>query len=236
MDRLDSLILSYLDLIDTYTQLQKDICQNFSEGYLSIAQANFSSSTRRRYGEDFYDERMKAMEGVDISYEEKDTRNLPTFKPRHFLLEGEPVEVLEKDNAGQPSGLRQRKGGKMETVKKPSSEKKSQNETPMTETQPDGEGEEEEKPASPLQTKKDPRDPLKWFGILVPPALKDAQLRFSSALNKLPDLATVLRNLDWHEEEIRKLEKQVNEEQVHQIEEKIEVVSLHDSECEKGEF
>jgi len=30
-DRLDDLILSYLDLIDTYTQLQKDICQNFSE-------------------------------------------------------------------------------------------------------------------------------------------------------------------------------------------------------------
>ena len=30
-DRLDDLILSYLDLIDAYSQLQKDICQNFSE-------------------------------------------------------------------------------------------------------------------------------------------------------------------------------------------------------------
>ena len=54
------------------------------------------------------------------------------------------------------------------------------------------------------------------------------------ALNQLPDLVTVLRNLDWHEEEIRKLEKQVNEEQVHKIE-KIEGDSLNDSEGEKVE-
>lgn len=54
------------------------------------------------------------------------------------------------------------------------------------------------------------------------------------ALNQLPDLVTVLRNLDWHEEEIRKLEKQINEEQVHKIERKIEGVNLNDSEGEKG--
>ncbi|RPB19429.1 hypothetical protein L211DRAFT_871302 [Terfezia boudieri ATCC MYA-4762] len=177
-DRLEALILSYLDLIDTYTELQKDICRNFSEGYLSIAQANFSSNTGRRYGQDFYDERMKAMKGVEISYE--DTRKSPTFKPRHFPLEGEPIEVSEKDDAGKTSGVRRRKGGKEETFKETFSEGKPQIKTPNTDTQLDDE--EGETSASP-PIKKDPRDPLKWFGIFVPPALKIAQLRFSDGSN-----------------------------------------------------
>ncbi|KAF8436148.1 hypothetical protein BGX38DRAFT_1214828 [Terfezia claveryi] len=165
---------------------------------------------------------MKAMKGVEISYEE-DTRKFPTFKPRHFPLEGEPIEVSEKNDAGKTSGVRRRKGGT-------SSEGKPRIKAPKTDTQPD---DEEEEPSAPPPIKKDPRDPLKWFGIFVPPVLKVAQLRFSDALNQLPYLVTVLRNLDWHEEEIRKLEKQVKEEQVHKIE--IRDVGLHDSECEKGE-
>jgi len=103
----------------------------------------------------------------EISYE-GGTMEFPMFKLRHFPLEG---EALEKDPVGKASEVRRRKGGKVGTVK---SEEKPQNEVPK---EPGDEG--EEKPASP-PVKKDPRDPLKWFGIFVPPALKDAQLRFSN--------------------------------------------------------
>jgi len=115
----------------------------------------------------------------EISYED-DTKKFPTFKPRHFPLEGEPIEVSEKDDIGNTSGVRRRKGGKEETVKETFSEGKLQNKAPETDTQPD---DEEEEKSAPPPIKKDPRDPLKWFGIFVPPALKDAQLRFSDGIN-----------------------------------------------------
>lgn len=36
------------------------------QGFLSIAQANYSTSSGRRYGQDFYDDRMKALKGVYV--------------------------------------------------------------------------------------------------------------------------------------------------------------------------
>lgn len=109
----------------------------------------------------------------EISYEE-DAGKFPTFKPKHFPLEAEAIE-LSKDNVKKTPGVRLRKGGKEKTVKETSSEE-PQSVAPKTNIQPD---EEEEKPVPP-PVKRDPRDPLKWFGVFVPPMLKDAQLRFSN--------------------------------------------------------
>ena len=44
--------------------MDNDICKQ--QGFLSIAQANYSTSSGRRYGQDFYDDRMKALKGVYV--------------------------------------------------------------------------------------------------------------------------------------------------------------------------
>ena len=75
---LDDLLERYLKLFHEYQALQKDVAKSFSsvwrysclyserrclragQGFLSLAQANFSSTRRTRYGQDLYDDRMQA--------------------------------------------------------------------------------------------------------------------------------------------------------------------------------
>jgi hypothetical protein len=54
------------------------------------------------------------------------------------------------------------------------------------------------------------RDPIRWFGILVPPALRSAQWSFVSAVEgSVPHLATVTRDLRNQEIEIGRVRKQL---------------------------
>jgi hypothetical protein len=55
-----------------------------------------------------------------------------------------------------------------------------------------------------------PTDPLKWFGILVPPALRTAQSTFVGAVEgSIPQLATIARDLRTQEIEIGRVRKQI---------------------------
>ena len=75
---LDDLLERYLQLLDQYGTLQQSLARLLSrvrinelesncihsesaQGYLSLAQANFSNPNRARYGRDHYDDRMKAL-------------------------------------------------------------------------------------------------------------------------------------------------------------------------------
>ena len=75
---LDDLLERYLQLLDQYRTLQQSLARllskvrinelesncthsEFAQGYLSLAQANFSNPNRARYGRDHYDDRMKAL-------------------------------------------------------------------------------------------------------------------------------------------------------------------------------
>lgn len=49
----------------------------------------------------------------------------------------------------------------------------------------DTEGPEVGKQTAPV-VKQDPRDPIRWFGILVPQPLKEAQMRFSNGIFHIP--------------------------------------------------
>ena len=58
-------------------------------------------------------------------------------------------------------------------------------------------------------------DPLRWFGILVPPALRSAQSTFSTAVDgPVPQLATVARRLRTQEIEIGRVRKQIKKTQL----------------------
>jgi coiled-coil domain-containing protein 115 len=54
------------------------------------------------------------------------------------------------------------------------------------------------------------RDPLNWFGILVPPALRKAQGSFKSALEEIvPAMATVTVQMRQIEIEVRRTRKRI---------------------------
>lgn len=78
MNTLDDLLERYLNLVHQYHAQQQSLTNDLSsvrhdvlsacneslkygsQGYFSLAQANFSSPNRIRYGQDFYDDRMQA--------------------------------------------------------------------------------------------------------------------------------------------------------------------------------
>ncbi|KAI4104346.1 MAG: hypothetical protein L6R37_003343 [Teloschistes peruensis] len=60
MNTLDDLLERYLNLVHQYHAQQQSLTNDLSSGYFSLAQANFSSPNRIRYGQDFYDDRMQA--------------------------------------------------------------------------------------------------------------------------------------------------------------------------------
>lgn len=60
-------------------------------------------------------------------------------------------------------------------------------------------------------TKKKPsNDPLRWFGVLVPPALRSAQASFVSAVEgPIAEISSLLKELKQQEIEIRRVRKQI---------------------------
>ncbi|KAI4145277.1 MAG: hypothetical protein LQ340_006339, partial [Diploschistes diacapsis] len=66
LSTLSDLLERYLHLLDQYTTLRAQLSQDLSSGFLSLAQANFNAPSHvRRYGQDLYDERMRATLRVD---------------------------------------------------------------------------------------------------------------------------------------------------------------------------
>jgi hypothetical protein len=91
----------------------------------------------------------------------------------------------------------------------------SENDTTAKGNEEDGEELEDEK-AEPTPRSEEGKktakavDPLRWFGILVPPALRTAQAAFVSGVEgTVPQLATVARDLRSQEIEIGRVKKQI---------------------------
>jgi hypothetical protein len=169
--KLDQLSLSYLNTIDTYQSQITILSTRLSAGYLSLAQANYHAPNSTRYGPDFYDERMSAMYGVDIEVREGEVEENIKFGLKKIELPEEVEEDVaeggeKRKDSSSTYGLRRRKAGKQ-----------AQSEEEQQGKQKEGE---EEVPPPPPPTI-DHRDPIRWFGILVPPALRASQSEFRSS-------------------------------------------------------
>ena len=157
-DHLDQLYLTYLDTVDTYQSLRISLATHFSTGFLTLAQANYNSTSGgRRYGADFYDERMTAIRGVEVVDD-------GVFECKFFEEEGKEEEEQRRET------------------------KDTDREAP----EPDVLLEKPEKQTPTI----DPRDPIRWFGILVPPALRQAQSEFTLSVQTIiPQLTTTIAKL-----------------------------------------
>jgi len=154
-DHLDQLYLTYLDTIDTYQSLRTSLATHFSTGFLTLAQANYNSTSGgQRYGADFYDERMTAIRGVEVG---DGVFECKLFEPER-KEEEQRKEIKDTD----------REASESDALEKP----------------------EEQTPTI------DPRDPIRWFGILVPPALRQTQSEFTLSVETIiPQLTTTVAKL-----------------------------------------
>ncbi|KAF4541382.1 uncharacterized protein LTHEOB_8778 [Lasiodiplodia theobromae] len=215
---LDELLKRYLLLLDQYTQARQQLSSDLSSGYISLAQANFNPSSRVRYGQDFYDERMQALRRVTIGEtESKLHRSIRLLEPPE-----EPTSDETKTKTADATDNKKEGTDKNSTEEAPVSvaelslDPDAKNTAESPEAQP---GEAREPPGSNVdgngnkrddsdkikekeKASKKPRtdDPIRWFGIFVPPALRSAQGSFIRAVEgpvpRLLDLAAEMRELE----------------------------------------
>ena len=152
LDRLDGLFEKYLILLDKYQKARQELSEHLSSAFLDLAQANRSASAGRRFGQDYYDERMQALRRVSVDGSESGPVGITVAR----IPEPAPGENDEKGE----------------------------------------------------QRKQNMDDPLRWFGILVPPALRSAQANFVSAVEgPIPHIITLTKELRELEHQIARLRK-----------------------------
>lgn len=213
LERLDSLLETYLDLLDQYTTLRTQLSKHFSDGFFTLARANHTSPSLgagRRYGEEGYDERMKA--GRRITYGLTGTRGSDAEVQRekgdspsehsensasveesadygpgssisisistHQAIVDEEEQAVPAEDLSNDSGASQTKQQASEDTP---STPTPQPMTTQPKSTPTG------SPPSSSKTKSKPKpkviDPLHWFGILVPPPLRQSQTCFATAVS-----------------------------------------------------
>jgi coiled-coil domain-containing protein 115 len=228
LERLDSLLETYLELLDEYTTLRTQLSKQFSDGFFSLARANHTSPTLgsgRRYGEEGYDERMKAHRKIvystrdskrDENWNTTEDGNAGTLVRSQRL---EPSDSKADTSPGYRMSIQKTKASlnsqetassdETDTNKQRVTDAALQNDEPTSspfENAPPT----TTKPAFPFSTKTKPapsnRDPLNWYGILIPPPLRQAQAFFISAVeSSVPQLLNTSASMHDLEARITKL-------------------------------
>ncbi|KAK8156038.1 hypothetical protein IWX90DRAFT_516941 [Phyllosticta citrichinensis] len=207
VERLDDLLKRYLELLDQYTQAREQLSTELSAGYIALAKANFNAPNRVRYGRDFYDERTQALRTVTI--EERDDAK---FRASIVLAaDSEPTEkvkVDEKPASTPPPPSSPPTDPEVSKYPTPPPDSPSDAAQPsgvdsgasQEEKEQEGQQEKDEEEQKRKQQQQRQRDPIRWFGILVPQALRSAQGIFvgavETAVPQTLNLAAEMRELE----------------------------------------
>ena len=212
--RLDSLLETYLDFLDQYTTLRTQLSKQFSDGFFALARANHTSTSLgggRRYGGDGYDERMKAQRRVVYSVEEsRGGSDANRDEAEEMGRDGDQVAALpscqisiQKTKHSSPSD--ETSTGSTEQaddVDAPDHSSTGDSTTAPgsspTPSKRDSSSETRAKAKLPLPPSN--RDPLNWYGILVPQPLRQAQACFTigveTSIPQLLNTSAAMRELE----------------------------------------
>ncbi|KAI8937612.1 hypothetical protein NX059_005322 [Plenodomus lindquistii] len=198
IEELDVLLERYLYTLDEYQKIRNELSKQLSSGYMFLAQANFhNSSSAIRYGKDCYDDRMQAIRTAHMSEVLDDTSR-----------SGRSQFTVKNQYAEKPTDLFKDESLKEEQVPEKQTSQESPDTPEAKEESTTSDAEEEKGKAGNGAVK--PPDPLRWFGILVPPALRNAQSTFIAAVEgAIPRLATVAMDLRSQEIEIGRMRKHI---------------------------
>jgi len=173
-DHLDELWESYLGLLDQYTKAQNEIKTHFNSGFLSLAKAQSSAALGRRYGQDWYDERMKASRKARVlsaSVDDAEDSVIASLKGLSVSMTPSELNSRSTQSDEKASDTESNEEGFKQQQPSPPG-------TPEPQSQPD---QDDEKQTDQAEEPK-PTNPLRWYGVLVPPELKRAQSAFSAVL------------------------------------------------------
>ncbi|KAK0748736.1 hypothetical protein B0T21DRAFT_27578 [Apiosordaria backusii] len=254
--KIDSLLQQYLSLLHEYTILRAHLSTLQSSLHQHLARANFSAQPGiRYYGQDYYDERMQATSRLETII--SPLSNTPEFKlvklppaaaaAKPEQPENEPAQG--KNNSSEEKQQQQQQDQDEKSTARSGGENDdhadvdqqlSKDDAGEVEGKGEGEGETEtemgnddEKPKL-NEKKKKSNDPLRWFGILTPLPLRQAQADAKKAVEDvIPRLASLSEQMKGLELEVRrerkkraKAEKEEAKLKVKELEEKLGGVEL----------
>ncbi|KAF2275932.1 uncharacterized protein EI97DRAFT_450721 [Westerdykella ornata] len=199
--RLDELLEEYLNTLDRYQKAQEQLSDYFSKGFLSLAQANFANQSRTRYGQDYYDQRMQAIRTVHITDDPWGSFAVSSSTPRPSSVSTSNRQESDEASKMQPDVSEEKSESAPQGKAAPDSSDSASSDN-LAESKEPGE--------TPKPEKRTPSDPLRWFGILVPSALRSSQSSFISAVEgPIPEIATLINSIRKQEIEIGRLRKQI---------------------------
>ncbi|KAM0515800.1 hypothetical protein ACHAPE_005879 [Trichoderma viride] len=198
---IDSLLERYLSLIDEYSRLREELTKLQTGVYQNIARANFTGERGMRYGQDHYDERMRALTVLDIELAED---NVPNFTIKNL---DHPVDGAAGDDDKKQEEAEKRNDSlkEEETDKEETADITNAQENPADSTE---EHQNDQKKRDEKKAKKPNHNPLHWFGILAPQPLRTAQtLSVQAVQEAIPRLVSVNAEMEHVEIEIRRARK-----------------------------
>ncbi|KAL5049862.1 hypothetical protein BDW71DRAFT_203940 [Aspergillus fruticulosus] len=235
LESLDALLEKYLHLLDKHQRLQGDLASKFSSGFLSLAHANYTCPPGRRYGVDYYDERMKASRRVILqppSPTDKKDSNAELESPSdadvsskgifsiEFTSSSDEEEHADTDESSESDENALEQEPLRDGDDNNNNNNNNNNAVETTATLPNPSETSETEPEAETNAKPGPisqaprtLDPIRWFGILVPPSLRSAQKSFTEAIEgSLPELAGVVVEMQIAEAEISRLRRELGRE------------------------
>ncbi|KAK7754194.1 hypothetical protein SLS62_003771 [Diatrype stigma] len=211
---IDALLERYLHLLHEYTALRERLGTLQAGVYQNLARANFAAERGVRYGQDHYDGRMQASRRVRVRVRVAvaAAAAAPSFA---VTLEKEGEQEQEKedpnptprspsaDDEASGSGVSGGLDGSEEGTKKKAGGD-GDGDGGVVEEGADGA---EQKPKKQTQTRSS-KDPLRWFGLLAPLALRQAQAQSVQAVEEVvPRLASIDAEMAQVEIEVRRARK-----------------------------
>ncbi|KAK9448162.1 uncharacterized protein V1518DRAFT_419842 [Limtongia smithiae] len=219
---IDKLLFKYCELLDAYQSAQALLAQSFTTGFLRLAEANYGS--RMRYGRDYYHGNMSAAKVIDVKEQaltsESDGVDEATITFAKLSLADVPLPPSEDDVAeakkkaepvAEPTVVdgatetvttatetpatapRRRRQEKAESVKPV--EKQEEDRAP--EPAPEQAAVPEAPSAPAVRKPKIPlnRNPIRWFGVLVPHTLRESQAMFQQAAEQVAVVVSLQHEL-----------------------------------------
>lgn len=222
--KIDILLERYLNLLDEYTTLRFNLSRLQTQTFQHLARANFSAERGVRYGADYYDERMQASRRVVVSSspvvaaaaaaaEAATDANMsaPVF---HIVGKEEDVVVVgSSDDPGR--GADKESANAFNPTNKNQNEEEEEEEhhhAPDTSSPPptadSNDKAEQVKNETILTRRNNKNDPLRWFGVLTPMALRQTQAcTVQTVEDIIPRLVSVDAAMRQVEIEVRRAKK-----------------------------
>ncbi|KAI8581064.1 hypothetical protein K450DRAFT_234460 [Umbelopsis ramanniana AG] len=204
-EKLDQLTVEYIQEADAVSKLKETLGKEIAKGFFDLGQAKYSMGTSKlsRYS---YDERMKSLYKIQVDEQGENGNDIFSISNVEFKDENDGEETGQiKDEVTEKLSnlsLRQRKPAH-DTPEKEQLETKGEKET-TEETKPKTKS----KNKKTKEVRKIDRNPLHWFGILVPSSLRTTQQHFKTVVTQIVEEANLVNRLSVLEKRFEELQKE----------------------------